>query len=188
MPVGDRVQEGPSLGFEEFTEKLRKLTVRALSPDRSVRAILDSTGKRVEFGYDGSGGHTERTLGEQVTAALQAIEQGYQRAMSILLSHATGEPEPLAGTPVLDARGRAYAQRVGGIDVRVESPRGAVAIRRSARPSGTEVRIRPNTLGGLGMSDEQLVGELNAAIAAADSEYERRFSAVQEQYRWEARG
>lgn len=188
MPVGERVQDSPTLGFEEFTEKLRKLTVRAMSPDRSVRAILDHDGKRVEFGYDGIGRHTEHTLGEQVTAALQAIEQGYQRAMAILLSHATGEAEPPTEAPVLDVRGRAYVEQVGGIDVRVESPRGAVAIRRSARPSGTQVKIRPNTLGGLGMSDAQLVGELNAAIAAADSEYERRFGAVQDEYRREARG
>lgn len=188
MPVGERVQNSPGLGFEEFAEKVRGLTVRAMSPDRSVRAILDHDGKRVAFGYDGIAGHTERSLGEQLTAALQAIEHGYQRAMAILLSHATGVAEPQERAPVLDARGRAYAERVGGIDVSVESPRGAVTIRRSARPSGTRVTIRPNTLGGLGMSEAQLVGELNATIASADAEYERRFGAVQEEYRREVRG
>ncbi|MEV0647860.1 hypothetical protein AB0I28_21595 [Phytomonospora sp. NPDC050363] len=177
MLNGEDPGGGPRMTPEEFLEKLDRLTIRATSPDRSVRAVLDMSGTRLEFGPRGTRGHSERSLGEQVSAALEASQHGYQRAMAMLLEQAAPPgsrekqdvraPEPRS----VEAR---YRARLGGIDVQTRSPRGCVKVRRTGT-TGVEVEIRPNTLGHRQFSDADLLAEINAAVGSADEQYTVKF-------------
>ncbi|GLZ77503.1 hypothetical protein Afil01_23100 [Actinorhabdospora filicis] len=167
--------EHPGLTGEEFLEKLRGMRIRAQSPDRSVRVVFGFGGTSVELASTGSAGHTEDSLGKQISAALEAAQHGYQRAMPMLLAQARGRPVPdPSRPPERDPRFAAFSKAIGGLAVESVSPRGLVRVRREGS-TGVAVEIRRGALRRGTDGDEDLIAEINAAVQGADEEYGRKF-------------
>lgn len=165
--------DAPLLSYEDFMEKLRRLTITAKSPDQSVTVTYGFTGTRVAFGSRGSRGHSEQSLSRQISAALEAGQHGYQRAMAMLLEQASGrkpsDEEPEKGSPA-----DLYREAVDAIAIETTSPRGLVTVGRGG-VTGVRLIIRPRTLEYGTVSDEELMAEVNAAVRGAEEAYTRKF-------------
>ncbi|GLZ78151.1 hypothetical protein Afil01_29580 [Actinorhabdospora filicis] len=168
--------DDPLLSYEEFMEKLRRLTITAKSPDHSVTVNYGYTGTRVELGSRGTQGHTEESLAGQISAALEASQHGYQRAIALLIEQARGakapDEEPEAGSV-----GSRYRTSVGEITVETVSPRGLVKVGRRGA-TAIKLIIRPRTLALGTVSDEELMDEVNAAVRGGEQEYSRKFESA----------
>ncbi|GLZ75418.1 hypothetical protein Afil01_02250 [Actinorhabdospora filicis] len=165
--------DDPLLSYQEFMEKLRRLTITAKSPDQTVRVTYGYSGSRVELGSRGTRGHTEETLSRQISAALEASQHGYQRAIALLFEQVTGERPP-AKEPDKDSPAAVYRDSLDAIAIETVSPRGLVKVGRSG-VTGIRLIIRPRTLSLGTVPDEELMAEVNAAVRGAEEEYTRKF-------------
>lgn len=153
-----------------FAERMRSLTVTAVSPRRTVRVTLTGTGPATVVLRPGTlDGHTAASLSAEVTAAFGAACRGRRRAVDRLLRDA-GTPCPAPGEP-----GRAAS--VHALDLSATSRAGGVTARWR---DGVEVSVAPGLLGGRGAAERVVEAEIEDAVRVLMHRYARSVARILE--------
>lgn len=146
-----------------FLSDWDRIEVKVTSPDRSVRGTYTpATGMRVEFHAEALRRHGETSLVEQIKAVVDGLNQGNNRALrAVLEKHGTvfgGEPDP-------DTRRRdeLFDKEVQAIEVAQASHSDTVRVRVTGNGE-LDMKIRPGSLGNLGMDGDKLANEVNTVL------------------------
>ncbi|MGH8876267.1 MAG: hypothetical protein ACRD0P_02820 [Stackebrandtia sp.] len=158
--------------MSDFLERMERLKVSAQSPDRCVTAKFTiTTGVEVKLAASTVRRHTEESLAEQVTAAVNGVFAGCRQGTRAALSRPeTDKDQP--GNPQREAavRQRRFAHEVSEMETQAISPLGCAAAWLVGE--GTfHLQIAPGTLHRLDVDDARLQREINNAIAVAMREH-----------------
>jgi DNA-binding protein YbaB len=161
------VERGGSRSDVVTSERLGAIDVTGVSGDGTVRVRLAGRGApEVEFDDHVMARHTEQDLGEQITAAVVGAVDARRAAVLALLDGARGgrtRPDP-TGTPG-DKRRERFDAATGGVAASAASPCGHVTVDWYGAWD-IEVRIRPGTLGVMGITPSHLAADVGSALAA----------------------
>lgn len=149
-----------------YREQVRRLSLTAHSPDRSVSAeFAKSSGLRVRIDERRYARHTDESLSEQLTAVVRGAARGAQRAREQLREELWGARAPKA----VQRRKPSRDEPV----VWAHSPRDLVRVKLSG-DDGVDIRVRPGTVGPRGVDAATLTGDVNAALSTAFRRYADR--------------
>lgn len=137
---------------------LEQLNVTATSPDKSVQARMsNAAGLQFKLEPGTADRHTERSLGAQLTAAVNGAITGYRKgrakAFGTLRAHWGIPDRPEADPASQDEPQTVTTSRAGNVSVRMRAQ------------TLTEVGLRPGTLRRI--SETELLDELRDALLSA---------------------
>lgn len=149
-------------------ERMGRMSVRANSPDGSVRVRLTFHGLVVELRPDTASRHTDRSLARQVEAALTSAFGGYEQAVDgIRTDLAEGRPAPVVDDLPDGHPRRRLDARASRLEVVAYSVEDYVSLTWRGKKA-FRVELRPGTVRAL--SDGELAAELNSVVANAARE------------------
>jgi hypothetical protein len=148
-------------------DRLKALTVRVSSPDSHIQGVLNGRSVRIRFRPGSYEDYREDVLAHQISRLLTLMATGYRRGHGQVMKDA----DLVSVTDPAKADGpkqRRYLTEVNELVVLGRTARGLVRIR-CVGMRDWQCRIAPGTVKGL--TEEQFVAELEAAIQRLLSNY-----------------